>query len=127
MAKISAKNARFKVGSNNIAAQRMTFTPRTQLVDATSTEGSGYEEWVSGISGADFSADIVYDPAVGPFALMTPGTSYTVEFYPVLATTGSKLSGTAFVETHEMTGEVRGLVTARISGKYTGTVTISSM
>lgn len=127
MAKISWKSGRFSAGSTNIAVQDASVVPRCNLLDATSTEGGGTEEWVAGVTGADFSCQAVYDPAVKTFALMVPGTSYTVEFFPVGATTGSKVTGTAFVETHEYTGQARGLLTYRVTGKYTGGVTVSNM
>jgi hypothetical protein len=127
MAKIAGKNGRFKVASNNVAVRNFTGTLHNDLLDATTTEGSGWAEFVPGVAEGSFSCDIVYDPTVTPVAIMTPGGSYTVELFPVLASSSAKISGTGLIEDHEITGEARGLVTARVSGKYTGVITYASM
>jgi hypothetical protein len=125
MAKIAGKNGRFSVGGSAVAVRNFTGTLHTDILDATTTEGSGWAEYVAGVAEGSFDCDIVYNPTVTPVSIMTPGGSYTIALYPVIG--GSSITGTAFVEDHVITGEARGLVTARVTGKYTGAITYTGM
>jgi hypothetical protein len=105
---------------------------RYQWIETTNAEsppGSGVvaEEYIPGVYGGDVDCDIVYQIADAVYASLTPGQSYTVIFYPDKTAPSSNLTGLLCIETFQLTGEIKGYQSAKITGKFTGGYTATSL
>jgi hypothetical protein len=137
MAAFSAKFARVQLSGVNMVALKWTINAKTDALDVTNFEGSGYAAYIGGILDADISCDCVFDsvqapfanpPALAPAALLgngLTGAGSAVKFY--LDRTGATYAGfwsfaNILIETCNMDTEVRGFVrftfTARNNGAY---------
>lgn len=132
MAGLAGKLMRVQKGATNFKVEKCRSNLRTQLVETTNSEsgpGGGIvaEEFVFGVQGTDIDIDVVYQISDGVYAALADGGAYAVTFYPDKGTTGSTLAGTLMVEQFEFAGEVKGKMSARITGKFTGGRTVTSL
>lgn len=119
---VSAKNAKVRIGATVLYAAKWTVSNKGQKLDRTNFESAGYGEYVGGILDADVTIEGPYNVGDGPIAVAPPGTSIsTVKLY-LNDTTGVFWSfPSLYVETFEVSAEVRGLVTLKITGSGNGT------
>jgi hypothetical protein len=127
VAKLAGKGSRITIAATAVKCTRWSDTVTCQLLDATTTEGNGFGEVVAGVVDGEVNFDFVYDLAAGPMALFAPAAAVAFVSYPAAGTAGSNLAGTLVVGEFTKTGEARGLVTGRCSGKFTGTITGTSL
>ena len=124
MAGLAGKNMRLSSGNatTNLRITDGSIVARTQLVDITNSESMGFEEFVFGVAGGDLDATVVYtytSPAV--YTIIQNGGTYTTTFYPDKGVAGSNFAGLLMVESFNITGQVKGDITAKITGKFTVT------
>jgi hypothetical protein len=127
MAFITGKNQRFKAGATNIPCKRWRLSIRGQAVETTSGESGGYETFIGGVAGADITALLSFDDALAYTNAILPNTSYAVELYPALGTTGNKFAGTVFVETTDVISELKDQTTIELRGKANGVYTVAGL
>lgn len=130
MAFLAGKGGRISAGGTNMRVTRWSGNVRGAALDVSSTEGNGFEEFIRGLVGGSVEGELVYDLSTTPFArfiINTGGSTVATVLYPDAVTTASNLTGTILVENFNIVNEVRGLVTARFSGQFTGTITQNAL
>jgi hypothetical protein len=127
MAGLAGKGMRFTFAGTNFRITRGGLSFRSQLVESTNSESSGHGEYVVGVDDCEVDVDVVYT-VTSPvtYNVIANGTSGTAVFSPVSGG-GGNWTGTLLIETFQITGEVRGLLMAKITGKYTGGTTPTSV
>ncbi len=119
----AGKNMKLMVGNTACKITRYDGPLKSQKLDITNSESGGFGEYEGGVFDGDISFTIQWRLADGTFSLFTPGSNSSVVFFPYRATTTTNTTGTLFVETYHLKGEVRGIVTADVTGSFTGTWT----
>jgi hypothetical protein len=130
MSGLAGKNLRFDMGAGptHMKVDRGSCNLATQLIESTNSESAGgASEFVFGVNDGDVDIDVVYQETDTPYASMGDGVSGNGTFYPDKGQTGNKVTGTLMIGTFQITGEVRGLVKAHITGKYSGGRTVTSL
>lgn len=116
--------------TTNCKVSRVTMPLKAQALDVTNSQSSGKGEYEVGVVDGDCSFSIVYQLADTPVNILDPagsGNPYTVRFYPSYAAANTAyMSGSLVVESCEIRSEVRGIITADVSGKFTGGYTNNS-
>lgn len=134
MAGLAGKWMRVTKSATNFKVDSCRSTLRTQLVETTNSEsgpnasgGLVAEEFVFGVYGGDVDITIVYQLSDGVYTALANGGTYTVTFLPDKATAGSSLVGSLSVETFDITSQIRGRVEAKVTGKFNGGFTATSL
>ncbi len=130
MAAISGKVMKLSTGNTVVKLTRFDENLKVQKLDVTNSTSSGNGEYIAGISDGDVSFTIIYMLADTPYAVFDPKSAsnpYTVTFFPVGATTASNTTGSLFVETFQIKSEIRGVVTADVTGSFTGGYTANAI
>ena len=134
MAGLAGKWMRVAKSGTNFKVDSCRSNLRTQLVETTNCEsgpnasgGIVAEEFVFGVYGGDVDITIVYQLSDGVLTALGNGGSYSVTFYPDKTVTGSNLAGTLSVENFEIVDQVRGRIEARVTGKFNGGYTATSL
>jgi hypothetical protein len=130
MAFRSGKTVSATVAATTLKVKKVTVTPKKQKLDVTTGSSSGRGEYITGIVDVDFEIEgdhnVSVDNPVSLAAINDPATDTVA--VTITTTTGVTWTlTTAFIETMQLTADVRGLVSFRITGSGSGSVTAPAL
>lgn len=119
MAYLAGKNASIQIGATTLAAVKCTLSGKTGEVNVTNFTSGGVENYIAGLVGGDLSATGIIEDGT------LPDLRGTVQSFTFTLTSGHTISGSILVNEQKWDADLAGAVTCDISGKLTGTITVT--
>ena len=114
--------------STTVSVQEWTFEIKGDPQDVTSGEHSGYGTYVGGVADGDISFTGVFDLAMStPVTTLAPNAILSGCIFYVNDTSGASVSCSMIVSSFRINTVIRGKVNATVTGKSTGTITLTSL
>lgn len=126
---VSGKYGRITLAGSQLRVKNWSANVDTDLIDASHTEGSGFREYISGLTGGAGSLDAIWDkndPATAKVPNITRGRQFAFQGYVGPNANNQIISGTIQVSSVAVSAPTDAEVTFTINFTFSGTITAPS-